>query len=117
MMRASCDRAVKRIRRLRGAGDTETIDVAASFDGSWCSRISARDGMVAGIAEETGQVLDAVFRTNACSHCEQLERQRDTGILSYLDYLWKYVYQPNIVVPSAPAPPDFLNLIISDSHV
>ena len=63
------------------------VDIGASFDGSWCSRNSARDAVVAAVSEDTGQVLDAVFLTKECTVCTQLANERDAGKLEYLEYL------------------------------
>ena len=90
-MAKSCKLAAERLHLLRDVAFDKVIDIAASFDGSWCSRIAARDGVVAAIAEETGKVLDAVFRTNKCDYCSKLENQRDKGDIALVEFLERLV--------------------------
>ena len=94
MMQLSCANAVERVRRMRveaGIMD-EVIDIPTSFDGSWNQRgFRARDGVVAGVAEETGQVVDAIFMSNQCPQCTTLNSARENGTLEYLDYMKRLV--------------------------
>ena len=94
-MKDSCSTAVQRIREVRkdsgdSALDDDTIDVASSFDGSWSSRgHSARDCIVAAVAEETRQVIDAIFLSKGCPQCTALESAREAGRISTTEFMTK----------------------------
>ena len=96
-MKESCSSAVQRVREARKESDQvlrddEAIDVATSFDGSWSSRgHSARDCVVAAVAEETGQVIDAVFLSKGCPQCTALESAQEAGRLSATEFMTKMV--------------------------
>ena len=83
---------VREVRRDAGnvIGENDIIDVPTSFDGSWSSRgHTARDAVVTGIAEETGQIVDAVFYSSGCPTCTSLNTACEDGRLSYLEYYQK----------------------------
>ena len=92
-MERSCRRAAERVRKIHEQegeeqGDDTVLDAPASFDASWNSRgHSARDGIVACVAEETSQVLDATFLSNSCPQCTTLASAREDGKLDYLNHL------------------------------
>ena len=96
MMDESCANAVSRIHEMRrDSGNTdEIIDVATSFDGSWGSRApghQSRDGVVAAIADETCQVVDAVFLSRSCAQCTTLKCAYEEGKLTNLEYNMKCI--------------------------
>lgn len=54
------------------------VDVGASFDCSWSNGgWSARDGVVAAIAEDTGRILDVTYMSSSCSQCIKMEEKRE----------------------------------------
>ena len=66
--------------------DDITIDVAASFDGSWKSRgFHSRHGFVSAISADTGEVLDCVYKTSLCRECAKWTGKKDTP--EYLDFI------------------------------
>ena len=97
-MQESCKAAGERVRAIRAElGDEsertkETVyDVPASFDASWSKRgHDAHDAVIACIAEETSQVLDAVLLSNNCPQCTSIKMAREEGKMTFLDYLKTY---------------------------
>lgn len=57
------------MQNKNGIETTNVIDLAASLDGSCCSRgWTAKRGIVSGIAEISSQVIDVLYK---CCSCEQ----------------------------------------------
>ena len=53
-----------------GIETTNAIDLAASLDGSCCSRgWTAKRGIVSGIAEISSQVIDVSYKCCSCEQC------------------------------------------------
>lgn len=90
-MLESCQMAASRVRDIHSEeGEEAAVDVPTSVDGSWATRgHKSRDAVVGCIAEETGQVIDAVFLCNSCPQCTNLDAQFKSGKLSHLDYYRK----------------------------
>ena len=77
--------------------DTSIVDVPTCFDGSWSTRgWVAKKGIVAAIAENTGQVIDVVYKVNSCRECDKMNERRNKGEIDTLAYLTWYVkHEPN----------------------
>ena len=73
------------------------VEAGVSIDGSWSSRgWSAWDGVVASASVDTGKVLDIVYLTNLCTHCDQKERELKEGTISMRLYLkWYLTHEEN----------------------
>ena len=88
-------KAGERVRDLEtenGTKNTEPIDTATCFDGTWSSRgWSARDGVVTAISEVTSQVLDVAYKSTYCRQCQTMEEKKATGKVSHFEYLTWYV--------------------------
>ena len=68
------------------------VEIPTSFDASWSSRgWTARDRVVAAIAEKTSQVLDVLALTNGCPQCTELKNLVDEGKLSSNDHMERYL--------------------------
>ena len=62
--------AAAHLHILHGVELTETIDIIATCDGTWCKRgFTVTHGIVVVIAWETGEVLDFLIMTKRCSIC------------------------------------------------
>ena len=67
--------AAKRVRDSLGANDTDTINIAVSFDGTWSKRgFTANYGIGVVIAVETGEVLDYAVMSKSCEKCKAAEK-------------------------------------------
>ena len=70
----------------------DPVDIATCFDGSWSSRgWTARDGIVAAVAEGTSQVVDVVYKTTSCRQCSSKEEKKKCGEITFLEHLSWYV--------------------------
>ena len=89
---ASIKRAAERVKIAGSETGKTMIETPTSFDASWSSRgWTARDGVVAAIAEETSQVLDVLALTNGCPQCTELKNLMDEGKLSSDDHMERYL--------------------------
>ena len=69
-----------------------TVDAAITIDGSWSSRgWTSRDGIVAVISVDTGKVLDVIYLSSTCKQCEQMEKRKDAGEITPLEYMEWYI--------------------------
>ena len=67
--------AAKRVRNSLGANDTDTINIAVSFDGTWSKQcFTANYGIGVVIAVETGVVLDYAVMSKSCEKCKAAEK-------------------------------------------
>ncbi|XP_072017400.1 uncharacterized protein [Amphiura filiformis] len=72
--------------------DSLTVDVAVSFDGSWKNRgFSSHHCIVAAIAQETGEILDAEYICNLCRECT--DNSMDKNSDEYIN--WIVEHTPN----------------------
>ena len=89
---ASIKRAAERVKNVESETGKSMVEIPTSFDASWSSRgWTARDGVVAAIAEETSQVLDVLALTNGCPQCTELKNLMDEGKLSSDDHMERYL--------------------------
>ena len=103
--------AVSKLKQLkRATGHVEAgrdkeleekeVDIGTSFDCSWSSRgLSARDGFVAAVSEDSGKVLDVTYMTRECSRCKGMEEKRARSEISRIDFLsWYISHQPSCLL-------------------
>ena len=71
----------------------KVVDAGVSFDCSWGSRgLSARDGIVASVSEDTGKVLDITYKIKSCPSCSAMEDKRaKPGKVSRIQFLELYI--------------------------
>ena len=74
----------------------ENVDIATSFDGTWCSRgWTASRGVVSAVAEKTSQVIDVAYKCRSCVQCNLIEARKQNG-LSAIEYLNQMIdHEPN----------------------
>lgn len=66
-----------RVRTFLQKDDTEIIDVAVSFDGTWSKRgFTANYGVGIVISADTGEVLDYVVLSKVCELCKAAEKHK-----------------------------------------
>ena len=91
---SSTKSAADRVKSARSDMDlaTTNVEIPTSFDASWSSRgWTARDGLVAAIAEETAQVLDVLTLTNSCPQCTEFKNLLDDGKISSDEHTERYL--------------------------
>lgn len=77
-----------RLRKfLHNDDETETLDIAVSFDGTWSKRgFTANYGVGFVISSDTGEVLDFVVLSKVCQLCKAAEKQNNDPVKHQL---WK----------------------------
>ena len=71
----------------------KNIEIGVSFDGSWGSRgWSARQGIVDACFEETGKVVDVIFKSSTCRLCSTKKSKKNERItlVEYLEWYTKH---------------------------
>ena len=88
--------------RIRDDGELKSLvmDIGVSLDGSWNTRgWSARMGIVDVCFEQTGKVLDVIFKNLDCTLCNKKKRQKSAGEINMLEYLeWYLKHEPNCLM-------------------
>ena len=76
------------------------MNIGVSLDGSWNTRgWSARMGIVDVCFEETGKVLDVVFKNLGCTLCKKKKQKKASGEISMLEYLeWYLKHEPDCLL-------------------
>ena len=72
--------------------DDGSYDVKTGIDGSWQQRgWTSNQGLVAVIAQDTGKIMDVHHMVRSCKQCDWIERQKEKGKLTELQYFAKLV--------------------------
>ena len=74
--------------RMKNTEQSEIKSTVVSFDCSWNSRgWQAKEGVVAGIAQTTGKIIDIVHKTAYCKECQSKQKMRDENKITSLDFM------------------------------
>ena len=72
-------------KESEGTSESDTLDIAVSFDGTWAKRgHTSLFGVVYVISVDTGEVLDYEVLSNFCKTCQYYDSKKDEDFESYV---------------------------------
>ena len=99
LLQKNLSRAASKIKDEHGTADA-VIDTPVSFDGSWKKRgWTSKGGIATAVAENTGQVIDIVYKSSECRQCSDMKLKREKEEVPMLEYLkWYEQHEPGCLL-------------------